>query len=168
MEHNKGLCKNELEHEAMMHFIFMLRTCDRPNEVTITTIVTACQSTREIKQVHALLISLGFESENSIVNSLVTMYSKSGDVTDAWVAFENLKTKDVVSCFGAGSKPDDITFVGVISACSHAGLLEKGHVKEAKRVVSQMPQDEHDRAILGELLGVCKLHGSVEMANQIG
>ncbi|KAF6141348.1 hypothetical protein GIB67_008525 [Kingdonia uniflora] len=217
-----GLCKNELEQEALNHFIFMLRSYDRPNETTFTIIVIACQSLLELKQVHALLISLGFESENSIVNSLVSMYSKSGDVTDAWVAFKNLKIKDVVSwsvmikaysnhgygnralqvfsrMLRSGSRPDNITFVGVLSACSHAGLLEKGrkifssmtsayglepkqehysclvdllgragHVKEARRVVSQMPQGERDGAVLGALLGACKLHGNIEMANQIG
>ncbi|XP_010243081.1 PREDICTED: pentatricopeptide repeat-containing protein At4g02750-like [Nelumbo nucifera] len=144
-----GYAKNGPEEEALKHLVLMLRTCYRPNEATITSVLTACSSMLELMQAHALVISLGFEHETSLTNALVTMYSRCGDVDSSRMAFEDLGSKDVVSwtamilaysnhgygnhaleVFGrmlrSGAKPDEITFVGVLSACSHAGFVEKG------------------------------------------
>ncbi|KAL2533048.1 Pentatricopeptide repeat-containing protein [Abeliophyllum distichum] len=150
------------------------------------------------------------------------MIDGSGDVFSAQIAFDYLEAKDVVSwtamilaysnhgygdraletfarMIRSGNKPDEITFVGVLSACSHAGLVKKGQmlfdsmrfayglepnaehyscltdilgraglVNEAFKVVHQMPPGDRDGAVLGALLGACKLHGDVELADYIG
>ncbi|KAK2652658.1 hypothetical protein Ddye_012514 [Dipteronia dyeriana] len=103
----------------------------------------------ELMQAHALAIHLGVEHETPLTNALVTMYSRIGDINFASLAFEHLKFKDVVSwtamilaysnhgygyhvfpvfahMLRSGIKPDEITFVGILSACSHVGLVEKG------------------------------------------
>lgn len=83
-------------------------------------------------------------------NALIAMYFKCGSIQEALEAFEEMEERDVVSWntmimgyarHGLGkeslrvfdttmrttnTKPDDITMVGVLSACSHAGLVEKG------------------------------------------
>ncbi|KAJ4976691.1 hypothetical protein NE237_001797 [Protea cynaroides] len=144
-----GYTRNGPKHEALKQFVLMLRCDSRPNETTITSTLTACEGITEIVQAHGLVISLGFEDDTSLTNSLVTMYSRSGDIDSAMIAFENLKAKDIVSWSAMilaysshgygdhalevfarmlryGAKPDEITFVGVLSACSHAGLVDKG------------------------------------------
>ncbi|KAF3451923.1 hypothetical protein FNV43_RR08019 [Rhamnella rubrinervis] len=144
-----GYARNGLESEALNHLILMLRSCFRPSGSTISSVLTSCKGMLELTQAHALLISLGFERSTLLMNVLVTMYSRYGDVHSARLAFEHLEAKDTVSwtsmllaysnhgygqhalqvfacMLRSGAKPDVITFVGVLSACSHAGLVSKG------------------------------------------
>lgn len=219
-----GYAKNGPEGEAMNHLILMLRSNFRPSGcgTTISSVLISCKGMLELMQAHALLLSLGFEHNTLVTNVLVTMYSRSGDVHCARLAFENLVAKDTVSwksmilaysnhgygqhalqvfarMIRSGAKPDEIAFVGVLSACSHAGLVNKGQrlfesmncvyglepkaehysclidilgragqVDEATKVLSKMPHCELDGAVLGTLLGACRLHGDVRLASCIG
>ena len=210
------------EGEALRLFILMLRSCFRPNETTMTTVVTSCDGMVELMQAHAMIIRLGFEHDTWLTNALITLYSKSGDLCSARLVFELLKSKDVVSWtamivayanYGhghhalqlfarmlvSGIKPDEVTFVGLLSACRHAGLVNQGRrlfdsikgtynlnpkaehysclvdilgraglVDESMDVVSTIPPSERDEAVLVALLGACKLHGDVTIANSIG
>ncbi|KAI3969567.1 hypothetical protein MKX01_020128 [Papaver californicum] len=144
-----GYARNGPGCEALKHLTLMLHTCYRPNDITITSALTACESMQELRQVHALVILLGFDSETSISNAFVTMYSRSGDLGAAEDVFKALQAKDIVSwtamilaysnhgygkyvfqafacMLRSGTKPNHITFVGVLSACSHAGFIQKG------------------------------------------
>ncbi|XP_055822870.1 pentatricopeptide repeat-containing protein At1g09410, mitochondrial-like [Solanum dulcamara] len=216
-----GYAKIGLEGEALKRFILMLQSGLRPNQTTLTSVVTSCGGILELMQAHVLVLLLGFDQDTSLNNALVTMYSRCGDINSSLITFDNLKVKDVVSwtaiilayanhglgnqalqafsqMLRSGNKPDEITFVGLLSACSHAGLVKKGQkffesmrhaydlkpraehycclvdilgrgklVDEAIRVVHQMPPEERDGAVLGALLGACKLYGDVGAANQI-
>ncbi|RZC65970.1 hypothetical protein C5167_009667 [Papaver somniferum] len=172
-----GYARNGPGYEALKHLALMLRTCYRPNDITITSALTACESMQELMQVHALVILLGFDSETSISNAFVTMYSRSGDLGAAEDVFKALQDKDIVSWtamtlaysnHGYGkyalqvfacmlrsvTKPNHITFVGVLSACSHAGFIEKG-----RRIFDSMrngyglePKAEHYSCLV-DLLG---------------
>ena len=110
-------------------------------------------------------------------NSLVDMYAKCGSLQDAREVFDRMKFRDVVSwtsmisAYGLngqgcdavalfakmqnlGLSPDSIAFVSVISACSHAGLLEEGRcyfklMTEEYRII---PRIEH-YACMVDLLG---------------
>lgn len=217
-----GYAKNCQESEAFKHFVLMFRSCMWPNEKTLTSLLISCESTLGVSQAHGLVVQLGFELDTYLTNALVTMYYRSGDVRSARIAFDNLEAKDIVSwtsmilaysnhgygnraletfarMLRSGNKPDEITFVGVLSACSHAGLVKKGQmlfdsmrcayglepkaehyscltdilgraglVDEAVKVVHQMPPCERDGTVLGALLGACKLHGDVGLADYIG
>lgn len=219
-----GYAKNGPEGEAMNHLILMLRSNFRPSGCgsIISSVLISCKGILELMQAHALLVSLGFEHNTVLMNALITMYSRSGDVNSAGLVFENLVAKDAVSwtsmilaysnhgygqhalqvfarMIRSGAKPNEITFVGVLSACSHAGLVNKGQrlfesmncvyglepkaehysclidilgragqVDEATKVLSKMPDCELDGAVLGALLGACRLHGDVRLASCIG
>ncbi|KAF8409812.1 hypothetical protein HHK36_005891 [Tetracentron sinense] len=172
-----GYARNSSTQEALKHLVLMLRARDRPNETTITCVLTACRSMVELMQAHTLVILLGFEPDTSLTNALVTMYSSSGDLGSARLAFENLEAKDIVSwtamilaysnhgygdhvlqvfarMLRSGAKPDEITFVGVLSACSHAGLVEKGQrlFSSMSRVYGLEPNAEHYSCLV-DLLG---------------
>ncbi|KAL3512793.1 hypothetical protein ACH5RR_025510 [Cinchona calisaya] len=215
-----GYSKIGLRGEALMHFVLMQRSSHRVNVITLTSVLVACEGIIELLQAHGLVVQLGLELETSITNALVTMYSRNGDLRSARLAFENLGAKDILSwtamilaysnhgygnqalqtfarMLRSGNKPDEVTFVGVLSACSHAGLVKKGRrlfdsmtayniipnkehycclvdilgraglVNEAAMMVSQMPPGECDNVVLGSLLSSCKLHGEVALANLV-
>ncbi|CAJ1962786.1 unnamed protein product [Sphenostylis stenocarpa] len=217
-----GYARNGDIAEALWLFVLMLRSCSRPNETTMTSVVTSCDGMGELMQAHAMVIRLGLEHNTWLTNALITFYSKSGDLCSARLVFELLKSKDVVSWTAmivaysnhghghhalqvfarmlvSGIKPDGVTFVGLLSACSHVGLVNQGRrlfdsingtynlnpkaehysclvdilgraglVDEAMSVVSTIPPSERDEAILMALLGACRLHGDVAIANSIG
>ncbi|KAM7490963.1 hypothetical protein LguiA_033884 [Lonicera macranthoides] len=118
-------------------------------------------------------------------NSMIVGFASNGHVKKALVLFEQMKN--------LGYKPDDITFVGVLSACSHGGLLAQGreYFKNMERNFGLKPTLEHyacmidllgriglleeaydlimkmpmepDEAAWGALLHACKMHGNVEL-----
>ncbi|OAY80405.1 Pentatricopeptide repeat-containing protein, mitochondrial [Ananas comosus] len=101
------------------------------------------------KQLHGLGARLGYESSMIVGNALVDMYAKCSDICSARAVFEGIVTRDVISwttmVIGearhgrakealslydrmvlGGVKPNEATFVGLLYACSHAGLVQKG------------------------------------------
>ncbi|KAL7105899.1 hypothetical protein ACP275_07G075600 [Erythranthe tilingii] len=75
------------------------------------------------KQVHKLVRVLGYESNLYISNALIDMYAKFG-MAQHGRANEALSLYDDMT--KAGSRPNEVTFTGLIYACSHAGLVDKG------------------------------------------
>ncbi|XP_068643675.1 pentatricopeptide repeat-containing protein At4g02750-like [Aristolochia californica] len=156
-----GYVKEGLHGEAFRHFAHMLRLSVRPNSTTFATILASFEAVIEITQVHSLIILLGFDPYTLTSNALITAYSRSGDIGSAQLTFGRLVAKDVVSwtamisayaihgCVAnaltvfanmirSGAIPDRITFLGVLWACSHSGLVEKG-----QRVFNSMTQGYH-------------------------
>ncbi|XP_030546417.1 pentatricopeptide repeat-containing protein At1g09410, mitochondrial-like [Rhodamnia argentea] len=183
-----GYARHGPEGEALRLLIHMRRSGFRPNEMTITSALTSCEGTLEVMQAHALIIPLGFELDMPLANALITMYSRNGDLFSARLVFENLKCKDVVSwtamilsyanhghghhalhvfarMLRAGATPDNITFVGVLSACSHAGMVKKGRMLFDSMVAAYAlePKAEH-YCCLVDMLGRA---GQVEEALEV-
>lgn len=120
--------------------------------LVLSSIVGACANMAVLelgKQVHGLVIGLGYESCFYISNALVDMYAKCSDVLTAKDIFGRMHRRDVVSwtsiivgvaqhgqaeealvlydkMIEAGVKPNEVTFVGLLYACSHVGLVSKG------------------------------------------
>ncbi|TXG54475.1 hypothetical protein EZV62_019731 [Acer yangbiense] len=96
----------------------------------------------------------------------------------------------------AGVEPDGVTFLGVLVGCSHAGLVDEarklfdkmesaygvsrelkhygcmadllgraGLIKEAMEMIKMMPMSG-DVSVWSGLLGGCRIHGNVEIAEQ--
>ncbi|XP_059658621.1 pentatricopeptide repeat-containing protein At4g02750-like [Cornus florida] len=172
-----GYTRNGLKSEALKHLTLMLRCCIRPNGTTLASVLTSCEGILELLQAHGLLLRLGFDCDTSLTNALVTMYSRSGDVSSARLAFDNLRVKDIVSwtamilaysnhgygyhalqafaqILRSGAEPDEITFVGVLSACSHAGLVNKGQrlFDSMVRTYGLTPRAEHYSCLV-DILG---------------
>ncbi|CAA0820575.1 Pentatricopeptide repeat-containing protein -mitochondrial [Striga hermonthica] len=101
------------------------------------------------KQVHRLVIGLGFESNSYLNNALIDMYAKCSEILSAEKIFKSMKTRDIISWTSiivglaqhgradealsfydemiiTDLKPNEVTFTGLIYACSHAGLVERG------------------------------------------
>ncbi|KAJ7968883.1 Pentatricopeptide repeat-containing protein [Quillaja saponaria] len=124
----------------------------------------------------------------SVNNAVMDMYAKCGNMRDAHAIFGNMRDKDVASwnimiigygMHGYGSEalnmfscmceaqliPDEVTFVGVLSACSHSGLVRQGHkflsLMESKYGVP--PTIEHYTCVI-DMLGRA---GCIEKAYEL-
>ncbi|KAJ6380555.1 hypothetical protein OIU77_029449 [Salix suchowensis] len=130
----------------------MLEKNVMPNAVTLATILPACNPVGNIdlgKQLHGVSIRLLLDKNIFVSTSLVDMYSKSGSINYAENVFTKLPDKNSVTYttmilaygqHGMGERalslfhsmkesriePDAITFIAVLSACSHSGLVDDG------------------------------------------
>ncbi|KAH0924980.1 hypothetical protein HID58_017236 [Brassica napus] len=151
----------------------------QPDELTFASVLSSCakfSAVQEVKQVQAVVIKQGYECFLSVANSLVTAYSKSGSLSEALVCFHSIKAPDLVSwtsVIGALAfhgfaeeslrmfesmvqtlHPDKITFLEVMSACSHGGLVQEGIrcLKLMTEVYKMEPEEEHYTCLI-DLLG---------------
>ncbi|KAI9122554.1 hypothetical protein K1719_006394 [Acacia pycnantha] len=172
-----GYTRNSNEGNTLPYFALMLRSGFRPDKTTMTSVITSCNSMLELRQAHAQAIHLGLEQDTSLTNALINMYSKSGDLCAAWLAFEQLKSKDAVSwtsmitgfsnhghgyhalqafacMLRSGGTPDEITFVGLLSACCHTGLVNKGrNLFDSMRDAYNLNAKAEHYACLVDILG---------------
>ncbi|OWM83944.1 pentatricopeptide repeat-containing protein At2g21090 [Punica granatum] len=219
-----GYVRNGLSNRALELFTKMMALRILPDQFTFSSCLCACATLADLKhgkQIHAHLIRTNFRANTIVVGSLVDMYSKCGNLSYAQLIFDRVNDKKEVilwntmmsalsqhglgksaiemlnSMIGSGVKPDRITFVVLLSACSHSGL-----VAEAVRLFESMardhqvfPDQEHyacfidllgraglfhevvhqlkkmpikpDDRVLNSLLGVCKIHSNVALGEEV-
>lgn len=147
-----GYGLNGMHEEALKLFSDMIRMRVLPNQSTLTSALNACCGLEAFdwgKEIHTVVVKLGFETKAFVSNSLIVMYSEGGKVYDAVAVFKKIDCKNMVSwnsvivgCAQHGRgmwaltvfnqmvrakvEPDEITFTGLLSACSHSGMLRKG------------------------------------------
>ncbi|VFQ83475.1 unnamed protein product [Cuscuta campestris] len=138
--------------DALHMFVELTRDGERINRSSFTCAVSTCADIAVFelgKQVHGRLVKAGYESGCFVGNALLAMYCKCGSIDEALDVFKGIAEKDVVSWntmiagyarHGYGKKaldffeemkccginPDDVTMVGILAACSHTGLVERG------------------------------------------
>ncbi|OAY71952.1 Pentatricopeptide repeat-containing protein [Ananas comosus] len=144
----------------------------RPNEFTLSSVINAstCPTAAadQGKQFHAISIKYRYHNFLCVSSALLTMYAKKGCIESAQKVFERQLVRDLVSWnsmvsgfaqHGYGKKAlkifkqmedqgmemDGITFIGVLSACTHAGLVEEGRRNFDSMVKDHQisPTDEH-------------------------
>ncbi|CAN0838982.1 Pentatricopeptide repeat-containing protein At1g25360 [Linum grandiflorum] len=147
-----GLAQNGFGEEGLKLFNEMKLQGFDPCDYAFAGVITSCAALGSLKsgrQLHSQLIRSGFESSLSVGNALITMYGRCGVVEDAKTLFRTIPFVDSISWnamiaalgqHGHGAQaiqlfeemlkegilPDRITFLTVLSACSHAGLVEEG------------------------------------------
>ncbi|XP_031473503.1 pentatricopeptide repeat-containing protein At5g15300 [Nymphaea colorata] len=143
------------QSRAMELFDEMQQAGERPDEVTMLSLLSACADVGALdvgKRIHTVLEQGDAVNELSVVlgNALIDMYAKCGSIVDSLRVFNQMHEKDVsswnsiigglafhghaesaLSLFeemqrGKMVRPNGITFVGVLVACSHAGKVEEG------------------------------------------
>ncbi|KAF3960400.1 hypothetical protein CMV_014884 [Castanea mollissima] len=171
---------NSMPAEAVNLYLQMEKNSIEPDAVTIASILPACGDLSALslgRRMHEYVERKKLRPNLLLENALVDMYAKCGSLQDAREMFDRMKFRDVVSwtsmisAYGLngqgrdavalfakmqnlGLSPDSIAFVSVISACSHAGLLEEGRyyfklMTEEYRII---PRIEH-YACMVDLLG---------------
>ncbi|XP_038692710.1 putative pentatricopeptide repeat-containing protein At5g13230, mitochondrial [Tripterygium wilfordii] len=147
-----GYVQAEDEEKALDLFVNMLECQVQLTEVTYSSILRACASLAALEsgiQIHSLTVKSNYTNNVVVGNSLIDMYAKCGSIKDARLVFDMMSAKDGVSwnamisgcsMHGMGvealnffemmlkteCRPNKVTFVGVLSGCSNAGLLDKG------------------------------------------
>ncbi|KAF9592638.1 hypothetical protein IFM89_016295 [Coptis chinensis] len=170
-------------------------------------------------QIHALAVTSQTNYDVAMGNALIDMYAKSGDIEDACRAFDEMQEKNVVSWTslitgyakngygekavalfekmeGDGLKPNDVTFLSVLFACSHTGMTKKGweYFSSMTNEYNIKPRAEHyacmidllarggqleqayellcsmnftpNSSILGAILGASRVYGSLSIAKE--
>eukprot|EP01018_Ginkgo_biloba_P015181 Gb_08060 [translate_table: standard] len=147
-----GYVQNGHCDEALKLFDQMEMEGMKPDTITITSVLPACARLAALqrgKDIHEYIIRSKLDSHVFLFNALIDMYAKCGSIQDARNVFDSMSQRDVVTWtamiagYGmhghgedalslfhqmqeVGTKPDHITFVSVLSACSHAGLVYEG------------------------------------------
>ncbi|KAJ7534639.1 hypothetical protein O6H91_13G104000 [Diphasiastrum complanatum] len=147
-----GYAQQGLGKEALDLYKQMKQEGVQPDTVTYLVLLKACASIPSLeqgKQLHLDIIKSGFESDVIVGSTLVDMYAKCGHIEDARQVFNNMNERDVVSwnvmiagytqqglgkealtlleqMRREGRRPDEVTYVNVLSACSHSGLVVEG------------------------------------------
>ncbi|KAJ4962110.1 hypothetical protein NE237_022020 [Protea cynaroides] len=214
-----GMCS-----EALDLFGEMVGFGIRPNEPALVSAVSACAQLRALEQgvwLHGYVEEQRFEVNVTLGTALVDMYGKCGSIDKAFQVFNEMPEKNVLSwntmiaglaLNGCGKQaltlfwrmqvmgpaPNDITFINVLTGCSHSGLVVEGRhvfylmtqefkiipqlehygcmvdlfgraglIKEALDFVNDMPVQPHP-ALWGALVGACRIHGNVELGEELG
>lgn len=208
--------------EAIGTFTQMEEAGLKPNEVTVVAVLAACADLGALelgRRIHEYSNRSGFRRNVRICNTLIDMYIKCGCLEAAHKSFEGMEERTIVSwsamiqglailgqaeealnffskMINDGIKPNGVTFIGLLHACSHMGLINEG-----RRFFTIMttdygiiPQIEHygcmvdllsragllqeahefiinmpiktNGVVWGALLGGCRVHKNIELAEE--
>jgi pentatricopeptide repeat protein len=147
-----GYAESDQPQEALKLFDEMLQKRIVSDQITMLSIISACSHVGALAQanwIHTYVDRSGFGRALSVNNALIDMYAKCGNLVKARAVFENMPRKNVISWSSMinafamhgnadsainlfhrmkeeNIKPNGVTFIGVLYACGHAGLVEEG------------------------------------------
>ncbi|KAL4592982.1 hypothetical protein LXL04_005991 [Taraxacum kok-saghyz] len=216
-----GYSQNNKPKEAISLFFDMEKAGLVPIESTLVCVLSACGQSCCLDLGQWMYIY--YIKQNRIQptvtlgNAFIDMYAKCGNINAAEEVFNQIHVKILISwnsmivgfashghamkalsffkeMIGTGLyKPDEITFIGVLSACSHGGLLTQGrsYFNEMETTFGLKPRVEHyacmidllgrigllneayelikempmeaDKVVWGAVLNACRMHGNVEL-----
>ena len=217
-----GYAQNGRVNEALNHFCEMQSQNIKPDSFTLVSVIPALAElsvTRQAKWMHGLVIRNCLDKNVFVMTALVDMYAKCGAIRTARKLFDTMEErhvttwnamidgygthglgKDAVELFNdmqkGTIKPNDITFLCIISACSHSGLVQEGlrFFSSMKEDYGLEPAMDHYGAmvdllgragqlnkawdfiqdmpvepgitVFGAMLGACKIHKNVELGEK--
>lgn len=218
-----GCVQNGYAEKALHIFHKMQLSGIVPNLATMISLLPASSHLAALQHgtcCHGYAVVSGFTADTSICNAIMDMYSKCGKINISREIFDRMQKRDIVSwntmiigygihglCIEAlslfnelqtsGLKPDDVTLIAVLSACSHSGFVTEG-----KYWFNSMSQDlnikprmahyicmvdlmaragnldeaynfiqkmpfEPDVRIWGALLAACRIHKNIEIGEEV-
>ncbi|KAK9152590.1 hypothetical protein Sjap_000070 [Stephania japonica] len=194
-----GYAQNGLPNKALSMFEEMSigggGSGVRPNWVTVMSVLPACAHSAALEQgkrIHHYASSVGLDRNSSVQTALIAMYAKCGSLVEARHSFDKLVPKGVVAwntmitayaSHGKGAEtistfedmirakvqPDFITFTGLLSGCSHSGLVEIGlrYFNDMEQVYSVEPRVEHYACVVDLLSRAGRLQEAKELIDQM-
>ncbi|XP_030519822.2 LOW QUALITY PROTEIN: pentatricopeptide repeat-containing protein At4g19220, mitochondrial [Rhodamnia argentea] len=215
-----ALCQNKAAKEAVELFG---RLAFEYDEITIVNILSACTQLGLMQlgtEIHSRVFRVGFHENSFISAALVDMYSNCGKLGVALQVFRNSPKKSIaawnsmISAHGyhgdgkkalklfekmreSGTRATKTTFISLLSACSHAGLVKEGlwYYEHMEDKYGVEPVTEHHLCVVdmlgrsgklfeayelimkmktrpkpgiwGALLSSCNYHGNIEMGREV-
>ncbi|AEE82609.1 putative protein [Arabidopsis thaliana] len=187
----RGCVKSGFNSLAFYLFRELIKLGLDADQFIVSNILKVCSSLASLgwgKQIHGLCIKKGYESEPVTATALVDMYVKCGEIDNGVVLFDGMLERDVVSWTGIivgfgqngrveeafryfhkminiGIEPNKVTFLGLLSACRHSGLLEEARstLETMKSEYGLEPYLEHYYCVV-DLLGQA---GLFQEANEL-
>ncbi|XP_010272458.1 PREDICTED: pentatricopeptide repeat-containing protein At2g33760 [Nelumbo nucifera] len=166
-----GYEQNGFAKKAVELFNGMWDLRVKPDSATLVSLLSACSQLGDLslgQWVHNYIIDNGFDVSVTLGTSLINMYARCGNVAKAREVFDGMFERNVVawtamiSGYGMhgygheaidlfhqmrshGPPPNDVTFVAVLSACAHSGLVNEGREVFAcmRHDYGLMPRMEH-------------------------
>ncbi|XP_042052897.1 pentatricopeptide repeat-containing protein At3g05340-like [Salvia splendens] len=216
-----GFAQNGYGEEATRLFVKMVKAGAYldPNMISAILGVFGIGASQSLGvQIHSMVTKKGIASNVFVCNGLINMYSKCGELEGSVKVFEGMLKKNQVSwnsmiaAFArhgdglralelykqmklAGVEPTDVTFLSLLHACSHVGLLHTGmeFLQSMERTYGMRPRMEHyacvvdmlgragmlreaksfieglrvkpDALVWQALLGACSIYGDVDVGN---
>ncbi|KAM7274248.1 hypothetical protein ACFE04_028912 [Oxalis oulophora] len=186
---------NSMPAEAVELYNQMERKGIEPDSFSIASILPACGDVSALllgRKIHQCVKRKKLSPNLLLENALIDMYAKCGSLNDARGVFDQMKFRDVVSwtsmisAYGisgrgndavelfskmrnSGLIPDSIAFVSILSACSHAGLLDEGryYFKLMTERYKLTPRIEHHSCMVDLLGRAGKLEEAYEFIMQM-
>ncbi|KAJ0602481.1 putative tetratricopeptide-like helical domain superfamily, DYW domain-containing protein [Helianthus annuus] len=213
-------------HEAFLLFDKMRRSSwFKLDKFVAASMLSACTGLGALKQgewIHDNIKKSGIEVDPKLATTIIDMYCKCGSLEMAVKTFNELPTKGIstwncmiggFAMHGKGEEavklfekmenesmipPDYVTFVNLLTACAHSGLVQEGrrYFRHMVEVHNISPGMEHygcmvdlfgragllneamklvnempmdpDVGVMGALAGACKIHGNIELGEKIG
>ncbi|KAF8400271.1 hypothetical protein HHK36_013568 [Tetracentron sinense] len=217
-----GYSQNAKPREALRLFERMRDSGVETDEVTLVGVISACAQLGAAKYatwIRDIAEQAGLGPATNVVvgSALIDMYSKCGSVEEAYQVFKGMNERNVFSYSAmivgfamhgraeaamqlfsemveTETRPNRVTFIGVLTACSHVGMVEQGRRLFAtmKEVYGVLPSADHYACMVdllgraghleeahelvksmpiephggvwGALLGACRIHGNADIA----
>jgi pentatricopeptide repeat protein len=142
-------------HEAIRSFYSLVEAGEKPDEFILGSVLNSCAVVAaylQTKSVHPHVLKMGFDKHVFVSSAVIDAYAKCGDLESSKMAFEQSFISNDVIIYNtmitayahhglvmealkifekmklANLQPSQATFVSVISACSHMGLVDQGHL----------------------------------------
>nr|GLL42058.1 pentatricopeptide repeat-containing protein At3g24000, mitochondrial-like [Ipomoea trifida] len=217
-----GYVQSDQGEKAFECLSQMLKEGVKPNEFTLASCVSGTSRIASLsngRQLYCLAVKSGQFSDLFVASALADMYGKCGCIADSETLFEGMGSCDTVlwntmicsysqhgqgknalqafrRMLNGGTLPDAITFIGVLSACSHMGLVDEGRryfesINNTYGIIPSIGQYACMIDILGRagkfdevknfiehmeltpnaliwetVLGACTIHGNIELAEK--
>ncbi|CAJ1933753.1 unnamed protein product [Sphenostylis stenocarpa] len=173
--------RNSKGHEALRVFREMIQHQVRPDQFTFSACLLACATIASLKygkQIHAFLVRNSIKPNSIVISAIVDMYLKCGRLETARRVFNFTGIKqDVVlwntiisalahygygieaimmlyNMLRSGVKPNRTTFVAILNACFHSGLVQEGlHLFKSMTSEHGVVPDQEHYACLTNILG---------------
>ncbi|KAF2298895.1 hypothetical protein GH714_028957 [Hevea brasiliensis] len=190
-----GYSQNGLPAEALTLFRKLLSNGIQPSDIAIMSVLGACSQLSALrlgKETHCYALKSTLTEDVFVSCSIIDMYAKSGCIEESRIVFDGLRDKDVgswnaiIAAYGfhgygkeaiklfermenIGQMPDCFTFIGILTACCHAGLVEEGlkYFSEMQNSHGLEPKLKHYACVIDMLGRARRLDDALRLVNEM-